>query len=167
MAPYTSVDKDAVVTEPAESWADVERLYREQGAKLWRAVMSFSGDRSITDEAVAEAFAQLLARGDGVRHPSAWVWKAAFRVAAGELQRRRRTSPSTGYQVHEDPDPRPEVLAALASLPTVQRAVVVMHDYADRPVSEIAETLGIARSTVRVHLSQARRKLRKTLEEHR
>ena len=63
------------------------------------------------------------------------------------------------------PDPLPQVIAALAALPTVQRTVVVMHDYADRPTSEIAHTLGIARSTVRVHLSKARKKLRAILEE--
>jgi RNA polymerase sigma-70 factor (ECF subfamily) len=63
------------------------------------------------------------------------------------------------------PDPLPQVIAALGTLSTVQRTVVVMHDYADRPTSEIAQTLGIARSTVRVHLSTARRKLRAILEE--
>jgi len=155
------------VTEQAHARADVERLYREQGAKLWRAVMSFAGDRSITDEAVSEAFAQLLSRGDAVKQPSAWVWKAAFRIAAGELQRGRRSVAPADPGSYEVPEPLPEVLAALASLPPVQRAVVVLHDYADRPTVEIAETLGIARSTVRVHLSQARRRLRKILEEER
>jgi RNA polymerase sigma factor (sigma-70 family) len=160
------VHKDVTLTEPAHS-REVENLYREQGPKLWRAVMSFAGNRSITDEAVAEAFAQLLARGDAVRHPSAWVWKAAFRIAAGELQRAHRPLPSQAPGPHEDPEPLPEVISALASLPPVQRAVVVMHDYADRPAAEIADTLGIARSTVRVHLSQARRRLRRTLEDPR
>jgi DNA-directed RNA polymerase specialized sigma24 family protein len=159
------VHEDAVVTDRTPAGVDVERLYREQGTKLWRAVMSFAGDRSITDEAVAEAFAQLLARGEAVKKPSAWVWKAAFRIAAGELQRGRRSVAPSDSGSYEVPDPLPEVLAALGSLPPVQRAVVVMHDYADRPAAEIADTLGIARSTVRVHLSQARRRLRKILEE--
>ncbi len=127
--------------------------------------MSFAGDRTIADEAVAEAFAQLLRRGDSVRNPAAWVWRAAFRIAAGESQRRTRESGRLPTGSYELPDPLPELIAALRSLPPTQRAVIVLHDYADRPTTEIAKTLGIARSTVRVHLSQARRRLRRMLED--
>jgi RNA polymerase sigma-70 factor (ECF subfamily) len=160
------VDEDAVLTEVPTRRTLVEELYSQQGQTLWRAVLAFSGDRAVADDSVAEAFAQLLRRGDGVRNPGAWVWTAAFRIAAEELRKRSLASgapPSDpGYEM---PDPLPQVIAALGTLSTVQRTVVVMHDYADRPTSEIAQTLGIARSTVRVHLSTARRKLRAILEE--
>jgi RNA polymerase sigma factor (sigma-70 family) len=161
------VHADLALTEASPFHLAIERLYREEGPKLWRALMSFSGDRSIADEALAEAFAQLLGRGSEVRSPSAWVWRSAFRIAAGELRRRGMASPSGDSESYELADPLPEVLAALAALPPNQRAVVVLHDYADRPTTEIADSLGITRSTVRVHLSQARRKLRKTLEDPR
>ena len=72
---------------------EVEDLYRSEGARLWSAVRAYSGDPGISDDAVAEAFAQLLRRGDEVRNPAAWVWTTAFRVAARELQRRRATVP--------------------------------------------------------------------------
>ncbi|HJP65116.1 MAG TPA: hypothetical protein VKA30_02300 [Actinomycetota bacterium] len=65
-----------------------EALYRQEGARLWRSVYAFTADREVTNDAVAEAFAQLLRRGQDVRKPRAWVWKAAFRIAAGELKRR-------------------------------------------------------------------------------
>jgi hypothetical protein len=42
---------------------DVERLYRDDGARLWRAILFLSGDPEIANDAVAEAFAQALARG--------------------------------------------------------------------------------------------------------
>jgi RNA polymerase sigma-70 factor (ECF subfamily) len=162
------VGEDAVMTGVPTRRSLVEELYLEQGDTLWRAILAFSGDRAVADDAVSEAFAQLLRRGDAVRNPTAWVWTACFRIAAGELRKRSRASGTTpadrGYEM---PDPLPEVIAALATLPTVQRTVVVMHDYADRPASEIAHTLGITRSTVRVHLSTARRKLRALLEESR
>jgi RNA polymerase sigma factor (sigma-70 family) len=167
IVPYTSVREDAALTEATQDWLGVERLYREEGPKLWRSIMSFAGDRSIADEAVAEAFAQLLGRGNAVRAPSAWVWRAAFRIASGELKARRESGPEPASLSYEPPDPVPEVLTALAALPRMQRAVVVLHDYADRPTAEIADTLGISRSTVRVHLSQARRKLRNLLEDDR
>ena len=162
---YTVVDEDAVLTGVPTRSA-VEELYSEHGERLWRAVLAFSGDRAVADDSVAEAFAQLLRRGDAVRSPGAWVWTAAFRIATEELRKRSRVTgappPDAAYEM---PDPLPQVIAALATLPTVQRTVVVMHDYADRPTGEIAHTLGIARSTVRVHLSKARTKLRAILEE--
>src|SRR2546430_12508817 len=47
--------------------------------------------RSASD-AMAEAFAQALARGNELRSPQRWVWRAAFRIAAGELKARLRRS---------------------------------------------------------------------------
>jgi DNA-directed RNA polymerase specialized sigma24 family protein len=36
---------------------------RDHGARRWRAVFAFAGDRTNADDAVAEAFARALARG--------------------------------------------------------------------------------------------------------
>ena len=38
-------------------------------------------------------------------------------------------------------------------------------DYADRPVAEVAATIGASRATVHVHLSQGRKRLRAMLED--
>jgi DNA-directed RNA polymerase specialized sigma24 family protein len=81
-----------VETTP-EREQEVERLYRDVGARLWRAVMAYCGDREITNDAVAEAFAQVLARGEAVHAPLPWLWRSAFRIAAGELKARARTVP--------------------------------------------------------------------------
>jgi len=159
------VREDATLTEEPTFHALVERLYTDQGLKLWRSVAAFTGSRQVADEAVAEAFAQLLRRGDGVRNPTGWVWTAAFRIAAGELQHREKTQLQSMPRDYEMPEPVFELMRALARLPRLQRAVIVLHDYADRPTDEIAKTLGIARSTVRVHISRGRRTLRTMLEE--
>jgi DNA-directed RNA polymerase specialized sigma24 family protein len=41
--------------------AEIERLYREGGDRMWRAVLAFAGDPEIASDAVAEAFAQVPA----------------------------------------------------------------------------------------------------------
>src|SRR5919107_4820207 len=71
-------------TEPGDDDAGrrLERVYREHGARLWRAVFLASGSREIADDAVAEAFAQALRRGRAVRDPAAWVWRGGVRGAA-------------------------------------------------------------------------------------
>ena len=44
-------------------------MYREHGARLWRAVLLASGSREVADDAVAEAFAQALRRGRCAARP--------------------------------------------------------------------------------------------------
>ena len=46
----------------------------------------------MADDAVAEAFAQALRRRSEIREPGRWVWRAAFRIARGELKRRSRST---------------------------------------------------------------------------
>ena len=147
-----------------EQRSSLEQIYRDQGTRMWRALFGYCGDREVADDAVAEAFAQALRRGEELRSPEAWVWQAAFRIAAGELHRRRRTPPAEEERTYDLPDPLDHVVAALRRLPPKQRAAIVMHDYADRSTDEVARTLGITRATVHVHLSQGRRRLRRMLE---
>lgn len=77
----------------------IERLYRERGDRIWRGLLAFSGDPEVASDAVAEAFAQVLRRGEEVRDPERWVWRAAFRIAAGELKERREERGGAGQIV--------------------------------------------------------------------
>ena len=142
---------------------DLEGLYREHGKRLWWALVAFSGDREIASDAESEAFAQALRRGDALRDPLAWVWRTAFRIAAGELKARGQQAPRIAEPWYELPEPADEVTAALRRLPTQQRAAVVLHYYADRPIREIADVLGTSASTVAVHLHRGRKRLRELL----
>src|SRR6266511_2604866 len=138
-----------------------------QGAKLWRSLLAYSGDREIASDAMAEAFAQALGRGAAVESPERWVWRAAFRIAAGELRNRSRQVPisSTDSTPYEMPEPAVDLIRALARLSPNQRAVAILHLYADYRTRDVARILGISQTTVRVHLSQARRRLRMMLED--
>jgi RNA polymerase sigma-70 factor (ECF subfamily) len=63
------------------------------------------------------------------------------------------------------PEPISDVLRALRALSRKQRTAVILHDYADLPTNDVARILGVAQATVRVHVSQGRRRLRRLLEE--
>ncbi len=149
--------------------SDAERVraaYEAVHAPLWRAVLAYSGSTDVADEAVAEAFAQLLRRGAGVEDPAAWAWRSAFRIAAGELQR-RRTAPSgevpeVGVSL---PEPVVDLVAALRHVTDQQRACVVLCDLAGHDAPSAARLLGTTGATVRVQLMRARRRLRELLEE--
>jgi predicted RNA polymerase sigma factor len=58
------VQDAAVSIEPRDA---VERVWREQGAKLWRSLVAFTTDPDVATDAMAEAFAQALGRGAAVR----------------------------------------------------------------------------------------------------
>ncbi len=124
----------------------------------------------MTDDAVAEAFAQLIRRGDDVRDPVAWVWRSAFRIAAGELKRRGRSTEFGAQHSVVAPTgvealPLVDLQRALAQLSPMQRHAVVLHDYAGFPSRQAAGIMGSTEAATRVHLMRGRRRLRALLGE--
>lgn len=145
---------------------EVERLYREQGDRMWRAVLAFAGDPEVASDAVAETFAQALRRGDAVRDPERWVWRTAFRIAAGMLKEQRMVGPEQDIgRTYEMEPPAVELIDALRGLSFRQRAAVVLHHAAGYPVREVAAILGSTPAAVKVHLKRGRDRLRDSLSE--
>jgi RNA polymerase sigma factor (sigma-70 family) len=160
-----AVVKNEAVTDPV----DMERVYREEGPKLQRAVFLFTGDRDVADDAVAEAFAQALARGPEIRDASRWVWKVAFRVAGGAMKERWRRVDVADLHldpVIESPEIQLTLMKALSELSPKQRGALVLFHLAGYPTREIARILGSTTPAVTVHLSVGRRRLRESLEDH-
>jgi RNA polymerase sigma-70 factor (ECF subfamily) len=159
-----------MMTSPREAALEArfEKLYRSERERLWRAVYAFVRDSDVANDVVAEAFAQCLRRGDEVRDQRAWVWKAAFAIARGSLAERARwVGVPTDRRYAPDPgaDRLDRVMAALAQLSEKQRAVILLRHYAGYHSREVAELLGMAPATVRVHLARGRRNLERALEE--
>jgi hypothetical protein len=65
----------------------LEELYRRDGKKLWRSLFAFTGDPQVTDDSIAEAFAEALERGSEIQDQSRWVWKVSFLLASREVRR--------------------------------------------------------------------------------
>jgi RNA polymerase sigma-70 factor, ECF subfamily len=158
--------QDAHVGDRDDAPGEVERLYREQGDRMWRAMLAFAGDPEVASDAVAEAFAQALRRGDAIRDPTRWVWRTAFRIAAGMLKERGRIGPEQDVELSYEMDPPArELVEALRRLSHRQRTAVVLHHAAGYPVREVAAILGSTPSAVKVHLKRGRDRLRESLSE--
>jgi RNA polymerase sigma-70 factor, ECF subfamily len=144
----------------------VEHVYREDGPRMVRTLFAYARDMEIAEDAVAEAFAQVIRRGDDVRDVAAWVWRSSFRIANGELAHRRSRptgqAPEGRYEMSED---AVGVFDALGRLSPKQRAAVLLHHYADLSIREVAASIGSSSAAVRVHLSAGRRRLRELLED--
>lgn len=145
---------------------ELETVYREHAPRLYRALLLYAGDRDIAADAVAEAFAQALAHMDAIRSPEGWIWKAAYRIAAGELARRHRsTTGDVPEVVYEIPEAPLMLSLLMRQLSPMQRAAVALHDYAGYTLREVASITGSTASAVSVHLVRAHAKLRKQLED--
>ncbi len=156
------------IVAPVAATGEVEAVYRQDGDRLWRALYAFAGDEDVASDALAEAFAQALRRGPAIRDVRSWVWRSAFRLAKGDLQRgsNLQRGPLPEGAVH-DAHPDAQLLVALQGLTPQQRAVIVLHYYADCPVREIARRTGSNSLAVRAHLSRGRKHLRVLLGDER
>ncbi len=152
------------VVAPGLASGTVEQLYRNDGARLWRALYAKSGDRTVADDAVAEAFAQLLRRGDDVRDPRAWVWRAAFRISAGMLSDRPEVGAMPSIASADEPEHPTELFAALQALSEQQRKALLLRDYVGFTTAETARILDSTPASIRVQLTRARRTMRKVLD---
>ena len=149
-------------------------LFRAEYVRTTRTVFLVVHDRGHAEEIAQDAFMQLLDRWatvSGYDQPGAWVRRVAIRMAVRHLRRERMRSvlerrtqlePETSEELTL---PQTEVLAAVRQLPTNQRVAVVLHYFEDRPVADIADALGCAPATARVHLHKARQRLAAILRE--
>jgi RNA polymerase sigma-70 factor (ECF subfamily) len=166
------------LVEVGEDTRRVRDAWEQHHQRLWRSVLAWSGDADVASDAVAEAFAQCLRRGDEVRDVAAWVWRAAFRIAAGMLADARQAVPVAGgvpiegRQVDglrvaavEMPHEVVELTGALARLSDDDRTVVVLALVGGWPAADIARFTGRSAGAVRVRLHRARRQLIAWLED--
>ncbi|MEO8477808.1 MAG: sigma-70 family RNA polymerase sigma factor [Actinomycetota bacterium] len=138
---------------------DFDAIWRDTGPMIWRAVYAYAGGRrDVADDAVAEAFARAIARGDSVREPIGYLYRVAFRIASADLQQAKRQGEPADRGV-ADPDPATDLMAALRRLTPAQRASVYLHYRADLPVREVAAIMGSSNAAVKVHLMRGRRRL--------
>jgi len=137
------------------------------------------GDRSAAEELTQETFIAAIRERrsfDGRSDPMTWLTGIARHKLADHFRRRereeRRRLRLVVREVAVDPDgatwrsadERAEILRALAALPAMQRAVLVLH-YADGlPIREMAAQLGKSEAAIESLMSRGREAFRKAYE---
>lgn len=135
-----------------------------------RAVAASTGNMTLAEDQVAEAFARAWASWRKVsRHPAprAWVVRTALNTGASWWQRRSRETRLDSHDVAAAGGQwtglDSAVLTALRRLPARQREVIALRVLLDLDIDTTARELGIAPGTVRAHLSRAMSALRTEL----
>lgn len=156
----------------ADDRRDYEWVFRASFTSITRTVYLIVHDQAVAEEVTQDAFIKLLGNWSsiaGYDRPEAWVRKVAIRMAVRHVGREARRPVKEARAQPFPPAvaaaPDPDVSRAVQQLAPMQRAVVVLHYFEDRPVLEIARTLQVSESTVKQHLYRARSRLAQSLGE--
>lgn len=143
-----------------------EEFVHSTGDRMTRTAVLLCGDRERAQDLVQSAYAtayarwRLVARAD---HPLAYVRTILTRIYLAEQRRSRVTEVALETDAAaptRDADLRLSLLAALATLPPMDRAVVVLRYWEDLTVAQTADQLGITESACRTRSSRALARLR-------
>jgi RNA polymerase sigma-70 factor (ECF subfamily) len=141
---------------------------RGQRQALVAFAWTLTGDVGAAEEVAQDALRaiwQAWDRGDSIDHPEAWARQVVANRAADRVRRAGRERRALDV-VGARPEPSVELPTtdhdfwdAVRALPARQAQAIALHYLEDRPVAEIAEILGCAPATVKVHLHRGRRAL--------
>ena len=163
-----SIDPALVESARSEIGA-LEQLIETVWPEAYRIALAILRDRGLAEDAAQDA-CTTLARSLGTLRKAdsfaTWVYRITVNAAI-TIGRCRLPTESLDRIVDSassaDAAETVDLDNALAALPVVQRAVILLHYYAGLKSVEISAAIGVPSSTVRFHIMLARRALRKAL----
>lgn len=152
-----------------DSRVDLPALYEAHYRSLVKLASFYTDDTETAEEVVQDAFVKLLRGNHRIdTNVGGYLRSMVLNGARSQLRKRkvrRDFVPETPRPV-ESAEVRgvaaadsTAVVAALRALPDKQSAVLVLRYYLDLSEAEIADTLGIARGSVKSHASRGLAKL--------
>jgi RNA polymerase sigma-70 factor (sigma-E family) len=142
--------------------------------ELRRFAFALCGSWERAEDVLQNALVKLYVawpRVEAARNQDAYVRRAIMNAGVDESRRpwRRETTVAVFEDAEATTGPGtdfPDFAAALATLPSMQRKVVVLRHWLDLSVEETAAELGIASGTVKAHHHRAMARLRASLATH-
>ncbi len=158
-----------LVDEARGGGAALEALITAVWPEAYRIAFAIVRDRGLAEDAAQDACARIAASLSQLNDSGgfvSWSSRIAARHAIDAVRRRKRfetLDAAVERAANFDTSEALDLYEAMASLPVIQRAAIVLHYYAGFSSSEIAAATGQPASTIRFHLMLARRTLRKAL----
>ena len=150
-----------------------DRFYAREFPKMVAIAYALSGSRMAAEDLAQEAMIAVYRRWPEVgllERPGGWARRVVLNLAASAYQRRKaearallRLAPLRGEPPTELSVEAAEFWHAVRRLPKHQAQAVALYYLEDAPVAEIAEAMGCAESTVKVHLHRGRQALAERL----
>ncbi len=154
---------------------DFGEFFEAEQGPLVRFCWGLTGDREeardVAQEAMARAWSDWERFAGPGSNPAAWTRTVALNLVRGnwrrqkvaEADRPRQVAEAREWVVLDGNGPDLDLVRALGELAARQREAVVLHHLMDLPVDECAEVMGVAPSTVKVHLVRGRAALAECL----
>lgn len=161
--------------EIAAPLVDFAGLYRDHAADVRRFAMYLCGDAALADDLVSEVFVRVWtarARVD-LTTVRAYLFAIVRNLFLNHRRNQGREFPLDERVADVEPDPEHRmaglsdwqvVHAALATLPEIDRAALLMRADDELPYEDIAAALGISAAAAKVKVHRSRLKLAGTLK---
>lgn len=158
----------------------LDELFRHLQRPLFGYLARLTGDRPQAEDLLQDVFLVVHRKLRWLRDPAlldAWVYRIASRLALKRLAAERRgrkleSADPTADEIAAAPAPEafmPELLPRLPELvgrlSPASRMVIVLHYLQERPLSEVADILGISDGTTKSRLAYGLATLRRLLKE--
>lgn len=148
-----------------DSGVDDAAIWRKHKEELIRyATILVGADHS--EDVLSTVVERILRRHGSLSHlddARPYLFRAVLNESRGRI-RRRRAIPWEREFIEDHIGFRPDVAAAVGSLPERQRAAVYLTYWRDLPVSEVANLMGCRPGTVKRYLHLSRDRLKEVLE---
>jgi RNA polymerase sigma-70 factor (ECF subfamily) len=149
---------------------DFHSLYQSYAPQVHRFVLFLCGDASLADDITSETFVRAWTSRGKIREATvkAYLFAIARNLYRDHLRRNHRLTeleesmpdPAVGLATRtEHKAELSAVVAALRQLSEVDRAALLMRVQEEMPYEEIAQTLNLPVTTVKVKVHRARLKL--------
>lgn len=147
---------------------DFAEFFGREYSRLSRACLLLTGSPAEAEDLTQDALARVYARWDEVgsmNSPEGYLFRTALNLNRKRIRRlavraRHLLQPTLRADELDVVEERLDVLRAVAALPRAQREAVVLVEWLDLDIAEVADLLGIAQASVRGRLHRARRTLR-------
>ena len=169
-----------VLQAQAGDRAAFDELFRHLQGPLYGYLARLTGDRAAAEDLLQDVFLLVHRKLRWLRDPAlfdAWAYRIASRVALKHLTAERRgrglkAPEPTADEVAAAPAPdaympelTPRLPELVGRLSPASRVVIVLHYLQERPLSEVAEILGISDGTTKSRLAYGLAALRRMLKE--
>ena len=148
----------------ATGHTEIDTLFRQQYPRMLRLAYTITGDHERAEEIVQDGFVDVYRSLDDLREPAAYLRVCVVNRCRSELRRRRVRELHPPEPPSDLTDFTDGLWDVLDHLTEDQRIAVVLKYYGRYRSSEIAELMEISASTVRYHLREGLRVLKKELE---
>lgn len=146
---------------------EIERIFQQNHKTLYKICYTYMKNPAETEDCVQEAFVKLVQSGKkfvSQEHEKAWLIRIATNICKNHLRHWWRKREDIDGHAIVAPLAHDDTLTVVLNLPKKYKTAVYLHYYEGYSTAEIAAILQKPSSTIRSHLSEARKILKEGIE---